>query len=449
MNSTTFNGLILSGMHSSGGKTAVTCMMLAALAQRGIALQPFKVGPDFIDPSYHARFSRTPSRNLDEWMMGNEGILREVAQHGAGRIGIVEGVMGLFDGSDPRSDKGSAMELARLLNWPIVLVIPSAKTGRSVAASLRGFIEEAGEGRIIGVILNEVGGPGHADYLRQAIEPLNLPVLGAIPHCEELAWPERHLGLQASQERCLPKAGELAQLAEKYLDIPRIVSLLSPAPSNFSRETENASKVRIGLARDTAFHFYYEANLDFLRQNGVELVEFSPINDPKLPSGIDGLLFGGGFPEVFAHALSQNQSMRSEIRSAIDSGMPCYAECGGLMFLSQELIAGDGKRYPMVGSIPGGVEMTKQLHQFGYCTASGLPETPDAEFRGHEFHYSRWNLEPEAANLWTVRRKRLGTHRREGYSTKNLRASYVHLHFPTSQNAVGHLLKHKTNLKAL
>ena len=231
MSDTPANGLILSGMHSSGGKTAVTCMLLAALAKRGVAAQPFKVGPDFIDPSYHARFAGMPSRNLDPWLMGTEGVIREASTHSAGKIGIVEGVMGLFDGSDARSDKGSTMELARLLNWPIVLVVPSAKSGRSLAVAVRGFLEEAGKDRVVGVILNEVGGTGHAEYLRQAIEPLNLPVLGAIPRCEELVWPERHLGLQASQERSLPSSGELAQIAEKYLDVPRIISLLTPAPA--------------------------------------------------------------------------------------------------------------------------------------------------------------------------------------------------------------------------
>jgi len=199
--------------------------------------------------------------------------------------------------------------------------------------------------------------------------------------------------------------------------------------------------VRIGVARDTAFHFYYQANLDYLRQNGAELVEFSPINDAAIPNGIDALFFGGGFPEVFADALSQNQSMRAGIRSAIQSGMPCYAECGGLMLLSEELISLDGKRYPMAGVVPGAVEMTSRLHHFGYCTASGLPSAP--EFRGHEFHYSRWQLEGETANLWNVRRNRLGSSRREGYSVKNLHASYVHLHFSTSHGAVGHLLTSK------
>ena len=434
------SGLILAGMHSSSGKTAVTCMLLAGLAERGMPVQPFKAGPDFIDPAYHSRFAGVPSRNLDAWMMGADGIAREVAAHGAGKIAILEGVMGLFDGSDASSDQGSTMELARLLDWPVVLIVPSAKSGRSLSAAIRGFIAEAGEGRIAGVILNQVGGNSHADYLREAIAPLKLPVLGAIPICEELAWPERHLGLQASQERRLPARGELARLAARHLDLPRIMAMLSPAPAASHSPPSPPNEFRIGVARDEAFHFYYEANLDYLRGHGAELVEFSPIHDASLPDDLDGLVFGGGFPEVFADALSQNQSMRSDIRSAIDAGLPCYAECGGLMLLAEELIALDGRRYPMAGAIPGAVEMTARLHQFGYCACTGLAGTAGAEFRGHEFHYSRWQAEAASANLWSVRRKRLGSERQEGFARNRLHASYVHLHFPTSKAAFGMLL---------
>jgi cobyrinic acid a,c-diamide synthase len=435
-----FSGLILSGIQSSSGKTAVTCMLLAALAERGVPVQPFKAGPDFIDPGYHLRFAGVPSRNLDAWMMGDDGITREAATHGAGKISIVEGVMGLFDGSDVRSDEGSTMELARHLDWPVLLIIPSAKSGRSLAAALRGFIAEAGPGRIAGVILNEVSGSSHADYLREAIAPLKLPVLGAVPFCEELAWPERHLGLQASQERELPTRREVAQLAARHLDLPRILGMLCCAPAKSDESLPDGKQLRIGIAKDEAFHFYYESNLDYLRRRRAELVEFSPIHDAALPNGIDGLIFGGGFPEVFANALSQNQSMRSAIRSAIDGGLPCYAECGGLMLLAEELIALDGKRYPMAGAITGAVEMTTRLNHFGYCVCSGLASTDGAEFRGHEFHHSRWLAESEHANLWTTRLKRLGSARREGFARDHLHASYVHLHFPASEAVLAPLL---------
>jgi cobyrinic acid a,c-diamide synthase len=441
-------GLIVAGMQSGAGKTAVTCMILAAFSERGLAVQPFKVGPDFIDPGYHARFAGVPSRILDFWLMNDAGIIHETTAHGAGRISIVEGVMGLFDGSDVQSDEGSTMAVARLLDWPVILVIPSAKAGRSLAAALRGFIAEAGPDLVAGVILNGVSGRGHADYLQEAIAPLKVPVLGAIPVCPELSWPERHLGLQANQELGFPSRIELAKLAGSYLDLRAILALVEPAQADPPTLEPQGKRVRIGLARDKAFHFYYEANLDYLRRNGAELVEFSPLHDSKLPSGLDGLIIGGGFPEVFADELSQNQAIQLEIRSAIADGLACYAECGGLMWLAEEIVNRSGQRYPMAGVIPGVVEMTTGLQQFGYCECSDLGGAQREMFRGHEFHHSRWTAEAHLANLWTVRRKRIGSARREGYQKNDLHASYVHLYFPASPAVLRALMK-KTRMAAL
>jgi cobyrinic acid a,c-diamide synthase len=426
------HGLIVGGMQSGAGKTAVTCMILAALHERGLPIQPFKAGPDFIDPGYHGRFAGGPSRNLDFWLMKNDGIVQEAMTHGAGKISIVEGVMGLFDGSDVTSDEGSTIAMARLLHWPVILVIPSAKAGRSLAAALRGFIAEAGSDLIAGVILNGVSGRSHAEYLREAISPLKLPVLGAIPTCSELSWPERHLGLQASQERGFPHRWELAQLGESYLDLPGILALLEPARGCPPTQDQSAKGIRIGLARDQAFHFYYEANLDCLRRSGFELVEFSPLQDSKLPPSLEGLIIGGGFPEVFADELSQNQALRSGIHSAIEDGLPCYAECGGMMWLTEEIVSLSGRRFPMVGAIPGAVEMTPGLQHFGYCECSELERARSEMIRGHEFHHSRWTAESRLANLWMVRRKRLGVTRREGFQKHGLRASYVHRYFSSS-----------------
>ncbi len=442
------HGLILAGTQSGAGKTAVTCMLLAALSERGLAIQPFKVGPDFIDPGYHTRFAGMPSRNLDSWLMKDVGIVHETTTHGAHRISIVEGVMGLFDGSDVKSDEGSTMAVARLLDWPVLLVIPSAKAGRSMAAALRGFVAEAGPGVIAGVILNGVSGSGHADYLQEAIAPLKLPVLGAIPVCPELSWPERHLGLQANQERSLPTRTALAELAERYLDLSGILALVEPAQANPLEPDRPMKGIRIGLAKDQAFHFYYEANLDYLRCNGADLVEFSPLWDSKLPPDLDGLIIGGGFPEVFAEELAQNQAIRSEIYSALEGGLACYAECGGLMWLAEELVCQSGRHFPMVGAIPGAVEMTPGLQQFGYCECSGMNGASSEMFRGHEFHHSRWTAEPRLANLWTVRRKRIGSTRWEGFQKRDLRASYVHLYFPASHAALRTLMN-KTGMASL
>ena len=448
-------GLVVAGMQSGDGKTVITCILLAALRVRGVPIQPFKVGPDFIDPGYHSRVSGVVSRNLDAWLMGDDGIVDEVAVNSQGRVSIVEGVMGLFDGSETQSDEGSTMALARLLGWPVVLVVTARKAGRSLAVALRGFIEEAGQ--IAGFILNGVSGESHAAYLREAIGPLNIPVLGALPFCPQLVWEERHLGLQASQEPEVTSPQELASLAERHLDVSALLELACTssrdgqsrwAPDDHREEpshqypSRRASReersrlvretLRIGVARDEAFHFYYQANLDYLIHAGAELVEFSPVRDSALPTDLDAIFLGGGFPEVFAEQLSQNNSMRAEIRSAIRHGLACYAECGGLMLLAEELITLDRKVYPMAGVIPGAVQMTESLKHFGYCVCSAAERTADPPFRGHEFHHSLWAEEPEYANLWMVRRKRTGRTRREGFARENLHASYVHLHFRTS-----------------
>jgi cobyrinic acid a,c-diamide synthase len=474
------NGLIVGGMQSGAGKTAVTCMILAALYERGLPVQPFKAGPDFIDTGYHGRFAGRPSRNLDFWLMKEAGIVQETGTHGAGRISIVEGVMGLFDGSEVTSDEGSTMAIARLLHWPVILVIPSAKAGRSLAAALRGFMVEAATGLIAGVILNSVSGRSHAEYLREAIAPLKLPVLGAIPVCPELSWPERHLGLQANQERDFPHRKELAELGESYLDLSGIISLVAPAEKAELRVQESGFRIgpepgglrtslfhddersgeppaqepygkgiRIGLARDQAFHFYYEANLDYLRHEGFELVGFSPMDDSKLPSGLEGLIIGGGFPELFTDQLAQNETLRSAVRSAIEDGLPCYAECGGMMWLSEEIVSQSGRRFPMVGAIPGAVEMTAGLQHFGYCECSELERAPSETIRGHEFHHSRWTAESQLANLWMVRRKRIGATRREGFQKHHLHASYVHLYFSGTQTVFPSSMNKASRMAAL
>lgn len=443
------NGLIVGGMQSGAGKTAVTCMILAALYERGLPIQPFKAGPDFIDPGYHGRFADGPSRILDFWLMNDAGIVQETITHGAGRISIVEGVMGLFDGSEVTSDEGSTVAMARLLRWPVILVIPSAKAGRSLAAALRGFMAEAGSGLIAGVILNGVSGRSHAEYLREAIAPLKLPVLGAIPICPELSWPERHLGLQANQERDLPHRKELAQLGETYLDLSGILALVEPAKGGPPAQEPPEKGIRIGLARDQAFHFYYEANLDYLRRQGFQLVEFSPMHESKLPSDLEGLIIGGGFPELFTDELAQNEALRSGVRSVIGDGLPCYAECGGMMWLSEEIVSQSGRRFPMVGAIPGAVEMTPGLQHFGYCECSELERAPSEMIRGHEFHHSRWTAESQLANLWMVRRKRIGATRREGFQKRHLHASYVHLYFSSTQTVFPSLMKKDNRMAAL
>ncbi len=422
------SGFVLGGLHGSSGKTVLTCLLAAGLEARGLSVQPFKAGPDFIDPGYHNHFSKNISRNLDSWLMGKERVLSDAVENTRSATGILEGVMGLFDGASPTSEEGSTMELARWLEWPIVLCIPAAKAGRSLAATLRGFIAEANPTRIAGVILNGISGDSHTEYLREAILPLGIPVLGAIPQTDLLNWPERHLGLRAPQEFALPSRSELATLAERTLDLTAFIALTrvpsDTPPTAFHTPSSAASlRKKIAIAQDEAFHFYYRANLEWLGEHDVELVPFSPIHSQKLPSGIDAVVLGGGFPEVYAGPIADNVTFRNDLKSAIAGGLACYAECGGLMLLAEELVSVEGARYPMTGAIPGSVSMTRTLQHFGYCTA-------DLTHPGHEFHHSQWNAEQTSANAWDVSRRRTGATRREGFRTQTLHASYVHLYFP-------------------
>lgn len=429
-------------MHGSSGKTVLTCLLLAALEQRGLCVQPFKAGPDYIDPGYHNRYASRPSRNLDVWLMGRQQVLDEAHRHTRTATGVLEGVMGLFDGAHPTSEEGSTMELARWLGWPVVLSVPAAKAGRSLAAGLRGFLAEAAPERIAGVVLAGVSGDSHTEYLREALYPHGIPVLGAIPNLEALDWPERHLGLQAAQERQLPSRADLAAIARSTLDLDALAALAQTHASPVHNANEAPvvsdepqavqapapkSHRKVAIARDAAFHFYYQANLEWLEQRGAELLPFSPLLDQTIPPDADAIVLGGGFPEVHAAALSRNTPLLESLRGAVSDGIPCYAECGGLMLLSKEIVTLDGGRFPMAGAIPGGVEMTRTLQNFGYCSVAQPGDPPT---NGHEFHHSRWTGEATRANAWYAVRRRNGVARREGFRSGRLHASYVHLYFP-------------------
>ena len=433
-------GLIVAGMHSSGGKTAVTSLLLAAFRKRELAVQPFKVGPDYIDPGFHFHFSAIQSINLDPWIMGREYVVQAAQQFTENAFGVAEGVMGLFDGSDPTNDSGSTLEVAHWLRWPIILVVPCRNAGRSITAAIQGFVSEAGGPKhFAGIIFNQVNSESHAEYLRKACASLQLPILGSLPEIAELHWPERHLGLQPGIEQNLLEVEHMAELAEKNLELDQLFKIFSMQPMKEKNSNHDFSKYikRIAVAQDQAFHFYYAANLEWLREQGVEIIPFSPLHDSKVPEYVEGMILGGGFPEVFAEKMSANKSMLISLKQAVDSGMPCYAECGGLMLLADGLKVNSGICYSMAGVVPGLVEMTKQLQNFGYCKIDSMKS---GEVRGHEFHYSRWSDETKRANLWEVTRHSTGVSRREGYRTSNLHASYVHLYFPQAATFIREIL---------
>lgn len=450
---------IIAGTHSGAGKTSVSLAVMAGLQRRGYRVQAYKVGPDYIDPGYHEVATQRPSHNLDDWMMGRdavEALFAETSQDCD--VAVIEGVMGLFDGLSPTGDEGSTARIAKILSAPVILVVDAAGMARSVAAVIKGYQTLDEDVPIGGVILNRVAGAHHFQILRETVEHYNrCPVLGAIFRDDAIAIPERHLGLKPASEneefrQCLEKLVKFTDVNpgrdSPAINLQNILNLAGfPPPQSspplgegvvfFSRGKNGLNdgaekKVRIAYARDKVFHFYYQANLDFLKRCGAELVPYSPLIDRELPENIGGLYFGGGFPEVYAAGLEENSAMRDAVRHAVTRGMPTYAECGGLMYLAEGIKTLDGKIYSMVGVVPGLIEMTTKLVSFGYCenelTRDCFLGQQGERFRGHEFHYSRWGAEG-TGSIHRVEKKRRQSARSEGYCSGNILASYVHCHF--------------------
>ncbi len=446
--------VIIAGTHSGVGKTSMSLAVMAGLKKHGYRVQAYKVGPDYIDPSYHEIATGRPSHNLDDWMMGQEAVewlFRETSKDCD--VAVIEGVMGLFDGFDPTGDEGSTAHIAKILKAPVILVVDASSMARSVAAIIKGYQELDKDIKIAGVILNRVASANHLQILRESIEYYNrCPVLGAVFRDETIAIPQRHLGLKPASENeefkkslagllkltdIHPPEGSPAIDLKKIFDLARESQgqeslLLSGKPVFLKNIPATGRGVRIAYAKDQAFHFYYQANLDFLKLCGAQLIPFSPLNDREIPSETHALYFGGGFPEVYADVLEKNISMKTSVQDAMAMGLPIYAECGGLMYLTEGIKTLDGKVYQMIGAIPGLVEMTEKLVNFGYCENELLKDSflgnKGERFRGHEFHYSRWAEEGTDA-IHRVDKKRRKTSRPEGYFKENLLASYVHCHF--------------------
>ncbi|MGN6255706.1 MAG: cobyrinate a,c-diamide synthase [Solirubrobacterales bacterium] len=425
----TFSAVVVAGTHSGVGKTSVTLGLIGALARRGLAVQPFKVGPDFIDPLHHTRAAGRTSRNLDGWMLDPDANRACFARACAGAdAAVVEGVMGLFDGSEGGSERGSTAEMAKLLGLPVVLVIDAGAMARSAAALIGGFASFDPALRVAGVILNNVGGEAHAEMIREAMVG-DSPILGAIPRAADLSLPERHLGLHLPHEAREDHAERLASLVEAQVDLDRLLQVAgSERPAPVAPPVIAAEPaVRIGVARDEAFCFYYAENLELLEQAGAELVEFSPIADP-LPAGLDGLYIGGGYPELHVEKLAANEATRSAIREFAAAGGPVYAECGGLMYLGEALEL-DGGSYPLCGALPLTTRMPAAL-KIGYIEieTTGGPFGAGRSARGHVFHHSEIVGKPRAEHHYSLRTTR-DEESEEGYGIGNVLASYAHLHF--------------------
>jgi cobyrinic acid a,c-diamide synthase len=426
------SAIVVAGTHSGVGKTSLTLGLIGALRRRGLTVQPFKVGPDFIDPLHHQHASGRPARNLDGWMLDPETNLERFARATADAdVAVIEGVMGLFDGSEGKSDRASTAEMAKQLGLPVLLVVDASAMARSAAALIHGYTSFDPSLRVAGVILNNVGSETHAGMIRDAVAGA-IPILGALPRAKNLVVPERHLGLHLPHEARAEYVDQLATLVEEHIDLDALL-----ANSAIERRTAPAagassplSRIRLALAHDEAFCFYYTDNLELLEQAGAELVPFSPIDEP-LPENIDGIYLGGGYPELHADKLSANTSTRDAIREFASAGGPIYAECGGLMYLAQALEI-DGETHPLCGVLPFSTTMPAPL-AIGYVevTTTGGLFGAGHTARGHLFHHSAITGEPATDRCYELKNSR-GEETQEGYLTQNVLASYVHLHLASN-----------------
>jgi cobyrinic acid a,c-diamide synthase len=413
---TNIPSVLIAGTHSGVGKTTVTLGLMAALRARGLKVQPFKVGPDFIDPSHHTAVCGRPSRNLDPFMMGEEGVRRSFSSALQGAdVAVVEGVMGLYDGMDG-TEVASSAEVAKILDLPVLLVINVHGMSRSAAAMEKGFAEFDRGVRLAGTILNQVGSERHLAMLKSCLEK---PVFAALPREREM-----EMGFEKEHD-----VTALAALLEKHAAIDEILKLLSPACPAKGELADAKKTVRIGIAKDEAFCFYYYENLRELERRGADLVFFSPLED-NLPD-VDGLYIGGGYPELHAARL-ESAPARREIKRASEDGMPIYGECGGLMYLGRTIEQETGT-FRMVGALPGSTIMTKRLLALGYVQAEAVGQNPVAglgkTLRGHEFHYSRFDCDRDARFAYRLSRGKGIQDSWDGLVEHNTIAGYLHAHF--------------------
>lgn len=433
--------LIIAAPQGRSGKTTVSVGVCAALAARGFVVQPFKKGPDYIDPSWLSAAAGRACRTLDPFFHASAGAVQRAFVIGAqaADLSLIEGNHALFDDSVDDDGRDSTAALSRLLHTPIVLVINAARLGRSAAALVRGFQTFEPETNIAGVIANNVGNPRHERKLREAIERYcGIPLLGAIPRDEALVIPDRHLGLvpRGENDQLVPAIAACQRAAEEHLDLDRLLAIARSASPLDRDDTPSAinhqpSAIKIGVIRDRAFSFYYPENLEALERAGAQLVFIDALNDARLPH-MHTLYIGGGFPEMFMAELSAHQTLRHQLHDAIELGLPVYAECGGLMYLSRRIVW-NGQSAEMVGALPCEVEMIDRPQGHGYVIAEVADDNPflpkGTVLRGHEFHHSRLlNVDPALQTAYALARGNGLGNGRDGLVYRNVLASYTHLH---------------------
>ena len=434
MSNKNFPLLIIAATQSGSGKTTITAGLLAALKKRGLDVQSYKVGPDYIDTGWHSLASGKISHNLDSWLVGSDKLKEIFMTTSSGAdISIIEGVMGLYDGG--RGGISSTAEISKLLSAPVVLVIDAKSMGTSAAAVALGFRDFDRTINFAGVILNRLGSDSHKKMIVDALDKLGIKCFGAIKRNDEFILPERHLGLVPTTENnSVDVIKKICAAVEEQVDVDALIQCAMSNEQCVMRNAQCVIKIsptiKIAVAKDEAFNFYYGESLKELERLGAEIIFFSPLNDEHLPE-VDGLIIGGGFPEMFAARLEQNKNIRAEIFRAAQAGLPIFAECGGFMYLMKNLVDFNDKSFEMCGVLDGSATMTNKLQTVGYVEAEILSDcvigrTGD-KIRAHEFHFSTATLTGE--KIFKCRRMRTGKEYFAGAAKKNLVASYLHIHF--------------------
>jgi cobyrinic acid a,c-diamide synthase len=448
--------IVVAGTASGVGKTSLGLGLARVAMRRGLRVQTFKVGPDFLDPTHLTLASGRTCYNLDGWMTSPDYVRALFARATADAdLALIEGVMGLFDGASPTGLEGSTAEIAQWLDAPVLLVVGAHGAGRSLAATAQGFARFEPGVRIAGVIANQGGSQRHRAWLSEALDAAaGPPLVGMLPRGALAPIPSRHLGLVAAEHA--PSDAErverLADACQQHLDLERVLSIARSAPAidvppAEDRERAARGRVRLGVAHDRAFRFYYPDNLEQLARHGAELVCFSPLADARLPANLDALYFGGGYPELAAVELADNASMRADVRAFAESGRPVYGECGGLMYLGRALATLDGRRFPMAGALPIDTAMLPKFKTLGYAQVAWTTDTlwgaAGDSLRGHEFHYSEITADDSGGCGWrpacTVRRRRAEPIP-AGFAKQRVLAGYVHLHWASRPDAVQRFL---------
>ncbi len=432
--------IVLAGVTSGVGKTSITCAIIYALQKKGFSVQPFKVGPDYIDPSYLSSISKHGAINLDVWLMGKKHLLESFISNSKSDISVIEGVMGYYDGFGGDSNYASTHHVASITKSPVILVLDASKTSRSIAATVIGFQKFHRNSRIFGLILNKIGSKKHEILCRQALEKTKLPILGIIYKNSELNFESRHLGLIPAKEKNLKsKIEKTSKIISDSLDIDKIIQIMQkPLPlPNKSKIILKKPRTTISIALDGSFNFYYRDNLEALRREGAELKFFSPVRDKKLPKS-DGIYIGGGFPEILGDSLEKNFTMKKIIKKSSEENIPIYAECGGLMYLTKSIDYGN-KKYKMIGLFDAETKMTEKMklnYTKGKIISKNIISDKTHELRGHEFHYSK--LDSVSSDSKFAYELDVGEgikDHRDGMIQYNTLASYGHLYFDSSNYA--------------